>query len=142
MAQTTGQNLPLPQAPFVNSKDGTLSYDGYQYLLSLLNVNAGKIPTATVSTGLTSTGTNQATALQLSDQWNEVDTVPSGTGVLLAAYQPGQSQIVFNGDPANSLNVYPPPGFQINSIGANAAFLLAHGTRATFEFFSDSQIRT
>ncbi len=142
MAQTTGQNLPLPQAPFVNPQDGTLSYDGYQYLLSLLNANASQIPTATTSNNLVATGTNQATALQLTSQWNEVDTVPAGSGVLLSAYQPGQSQTVFNGDPSNALLIYPPPGMQIDALGVNAAYSLAAGSRITFDFTSDTQIRS
>ena len=141
MAQTTGQNLPLPQAPFVNS-DGALSYDGYQYLLSLLNSSSSQIPTATTANGLTATGTNQATALQLSSQWNEVDTVPAGSGVLLSAYQPGQSQTVFNGAPVNALAIFPPPGMEIDALGVNAAYSLAAGSRVTFDFTSDTQIRS
>lgn len=134
-----GQNLPVPQSPFVNPQSGTLSYDGYQYLLSLLAQASGS--TATVASSLTSTGTNQATALQLSSQWNEVDTVASGTGVLLSAYQAGQSQVVFN-EGTNPLLVYPAPGIQINALGNNVAFSLAAGSRGTFNFVSSTQIRT
>lgn len=141
MAQTTGRNLPPPQSPFVDPTTGVLSYDGYQYLLSLLNQASSQVPTSTVDNGLTATGKNQATALQLSSQWNEVDTVAAGTGVLLASYVPGQAQTVFNAS-ANPLNVYPPPGSQINALGANAPFVLAAGTRATFDFTSGTQIRT
>lgn len=142
MAQTTGRNLPPPQSPFVDSGSFNLSYDGYQYLLSLLAFSSSQIPTATIDNGLVSTGTNQATALLLSSQWNEVDTVPAGSGVLLASYQPGQSQVVFNGDPSQALLVYPPPGMSINALAVNVAFSLASGSRATFDFTSDTQIRT
>jgi hypothetical protein len=141
MAQTTGQNLPLPQSPFVNP-DQTLSNDGYQFLLGLLSQAESQIPTATVNQSLEATGTNQATALQLTAQWNEVVTVPSGSGVLLASFHPGQTQVVFNASSANALKVFPPPGFSINALAENAAFSLAAGARATFEFFSDTQIVT
>lgn len=135
----TGQNLPPPQSPFVDDTRN-LSYDGYQYLLSLLNATSAT--TATVATGLKATGNNQATALLLSDQWNEVDSVANaGAGVLLASYQPGQSQVVANVSGA-SIAVYPPPGMQIDSLGVNDPYTLSNGTRVTFEFFSSVQIRS
>lgn len=141
MAQTTGFNLPPPQEPFVDPKTGILSYSGYQYLLSLLSAAASSLATATTALGLTATGTNQATALQLGAQWNEVDTVAMGTGVLLSPYQVGQSQTVFNGG-AHALQVYPPPGLQIDALGDNEPYSLAAGSRIAFETWSDSQIRS
>lgn len=141
MAQTTGFNLPPPQEPFVDPKSGILSYTGYQYLLSLLNAAASSQSTSTVDTGLVATGTNQATALQLVKQWNEVDTVAPGTGVLLSAYQKGQAQTVFN-QGANALLIYPPPGSQIDALGVNVAYSLASGARVTFDFTSATQIRS
>lgn len=140
MAQTTGQNLPPPQEPFVNV-NLTLSDSGYQFQLSLLNKASSAKVTATVDQGLAATGVNQATALQLSAEWNEVDTVPAGSGVLLSAYQPGQSQTVFNLG-AHALLVYPPPGLQIDALGVNAAYSLAVGLRITFDFMSETQIRS
>lgn len=140
MAQTTGRNLPPPQSPFVD-KTLNLSEDGYQYLLSLLAKAASTLPSSTVSSGLTATGTNQATALQLSSQWNEVDTTPANSGVLLSAYATGQSQTVFN-QGVNALSIYPPPGAQIDSLGANVAYSLAPGARHTFDFISSGQIRS
>src|SRR5258708_3759511 len=142
MAQTTGRNLPPPQSPFVDPKNGTLSNDGYQFLLNLLNTAANSQATASVDTALTAMGTNQATALQLSAQWNEVDTVPVGTGVLLQSLQPGQSQTVFNQDAINALNVYPPPGFRIDNAAVNIPYALAAGLRHTFDFVSATQIRS
>src|SRR5580698_8882175 len=126
MGQQTGQNLPPPQSPFVDPQTGVLSYDGYQYLLSTVDELESQIPTATTATGLMATGTNQATALLLSSQWNEVNTVPAGTGVLLASYLPGQAQTVFN-QGTNPLLVYPPVGMQINALGQNAAFTINAG---------------
>lgn len=141
MAQTTGRNLPPPQSPFVDGKSFNLSDDGYQYLLSLLNAAANSISTSSVDSDLTATGTNQATALQLSSQWNEITTTLPGTGVLLQALQTGQSQTVFN-EGANALNVYPPPGAQIDTSAVNVPYVLGAGLRHTFDFTSASQIRS
>ena len=59
----------------------------------------------------------------------------------LSVYDPGQSQTVFNGG-ANNLNVYPPPGVQIDALGENEPYVLAPGTRLSFETWSDGQIRS
>ena len=141
MAQTTGNNLPPPQEPFVDPATGNLSNSGYQYLLSVINQANTNQATATVGGGLVATGTNQATALQLSDQWNEVDTVAAGTGVLLSAYGVGQSQLVAN-EGANALKIYPPPGMQIDAMALNQPYSLAPASRITFGFFSATQIRS
>ena len=141
MAQTNGFNLPPPQEPFVDPQTGILNYSGYQYLLSLLNSASENQPSATVATGLTATGANQATALQLGSQWNEVDVVAPGTGVLLSAYSEGQSQTVFN-QGANTLQIYPSPQSQIDSLGQNEPYMLAAGARITFDFVSAMQIRS
>ena len=141
MAQTTGRNLPPPQSAFVD-KLLNLSNDGYQYLLSLLALAGAATPTASVATGLTATGLNsQATALQLTSDWNEVDTVVAGSGVLLQFRQVGQSQTVFN-QGLSPLSVYPPPGMRIDGGDVNAAFALAAGLRHTFDFLSSTQIRS
>lgn len=142
MAQTTGQNLPLPQSPFVESPGLNLSYDGNQYLLSLIAAAATNQATSTVAQNLSATGTNQATAFQLSAQWNEVDTATlAQNGVLLSSFQQGQSQTVVNLS-GMSINVYPPPGGQIDAQLPNQAFALATGLRVTFDFFSATQIRS
>lgn len=142
MAQTSGRNLPPPQSAFVDPAPAlSLSYDGYQYLLSLLNFAAGQIPTATLSPSLVAKGATQATATTITDQWNEFDTVPAGSGALLSALQPGQSQDVFN-EGANSLKVYPPPGAQIDALAINAPYTLTAGKMQTFRTMSATQIRT
>lgn len=135
-----GRNLPPPQSAFVD-KLLNLSNDGYQYLLSLLATASSAMPTASLAPGLVATGTNQATALQLAKQWNEIDTTPIGSGVLLQALQPGQSQTVFN-QGANALNIYPAPGMKIDAMAVNVAYSLASGLRHTFDFVSATQIRS
>ena len=141
MVQTTKRNLPPPQESFVDNGTLNLSYTGYQYLLSLLSFASKAPATATVVTNLVATGANQATALQLSTQWSQVNTVASGTGVLLQLLQPGQNQTVYNGG-ANALSVYPSPGFNIDAIAANAPYSLGAGLKRTFDTWSGSQIRS
>lgn len=151
MASTVGfagRNLPPPQSPFVNAPDKdnpgknySLSYDGYQFLLNLLNTATSALSQQTVGTGLTATGATQATALQLGSQWNEIDSAPAGSGVLLAAYQPGQQQIVFNDDPSHALLVYPSPGAQINALGTNNPISLAANSFKTFYFVRPLEIK-
>jgi len=136
-----GRDLPPPQSPFVDKGTFNLSFDGYQFLLGLLNAATSALSQATVGSSLTATGVNQATALQLNAQWNEVDTVPAGGGVLLASYQPGQTQTVFNDDNSNALLVYPSPGSQINALGVNTAYSVASNTTKVFYFVKPGEIK-
>lgn len=134
-----GQNLPPPQSPFVDPKTGILSYDGYQFLLDLLSNALSGAVTASVGSALVASGTNQVTALLLSNDWNEVDS--GSGGVLLASLQQGQSQLVLN-NTGGSISVYPPPGAAIDALAVDQAFTLMDGARVTFDFFSPTQIRS
>lgn len=130
-----GANLPPPQSAFVNP-NGTLSNDGNQFLIGIQNTD-NLIETGSVDSNVKAAGTNQASATQLTSQWNQV-TSGSG-GVLLSAYQAGLQQFVANTS-GGSINVYPPPGAQINALATNAAFSLANNSTATFKFISATQI--
>ena len=133
---STGRNLPPPQDPFVDPKTGVLSNSGNLYILGLINQLTTAIPTLSVALGLKAQGATQATALQLTAQWNEVTTQSAGnTGVLLTLLQAGQSQTVFN-QSGNNINVWPPPGVQIDALGVNVPFVLANGARQTFDFLA------
>lgn len=131
-----GKNLPPPQSPFVDALLN-LSYDGYQYLLSLLNLASLAVITVTTAPNLTATGTTQATALVLSSSWNQFATVPAGSGALLEAMQDGQTQTVFNNG-ANSLKVYPPPGMSIDALPVNTPYVLGVGMMQIFNFINGS----
>lgn len=131
-----GSNLPPPQSPFVNPKDGTLSNDGNQFLIGLQNTG-GLIETGSVDESVRAAGSNQASATQLTSQWNQV-TSGSG-GVLLSSYQAGLQQFVANTS-GGGISVFPPPGAQINALGVNAAFSLSNNSSATFKFISATQI--
>lgn len=78
----------------------------------------------TVATGLVATGATQATALVLVAGWNEVDTVPVNTGVVVPTLGVGLASTVFN-EGVNSLKVYPPVGGQIDALGVNIPYPLA-----------------
>ncbi len=137
---TTGKNLPPPQSPFVDPRTGVLSSDGYLYLLGLINQLSSAIPTASVAPAIAAAGVSQATAAQLTDQWNVVDAASmTATGVLLASFQIGQYQVVFNVS-GFAIKIWPPAGSQIDALGANVAYPLNNNKMQIFNFESASQI--
>lgn len=139
---TAGNNLPTPQTPFVDPANGFLTNDGYKYLTGLINNLASAIPTASLAPGLKATGTTHATALQLASQWNVVTVASAAAnGVLLSAYQSGQEQVVFNTSGV-SINIYPPPGSQIDALGKNTAYSLGNGKMQIFNFQPSNQINS
>jgi hypothetical protein len=95
-----------------------------------------------VANNLAATGSSQADALGLNLDWNEVLSTPSGSGVILLNLQPGQTQVVYNGDAANALKVYPPSNWAIDALGVNAAYSLAHGKTQLFGCWSEQQFRS
>lgn len=91
-------------------------------------------------TSLSAAGTTQGTATELVNADNEVTTVASGAGVVLASLgSAGDTQTVFNAG-ANPLNVYPPSGKSINSLTANLPMILPIRTGCLFKFVSSSRI--
>ncbi len=83
-------------------------------------------------TGLTATGTNQATAFPLwpGNVQHEFTTVASGTGAILPTAIPAEISIHNAG--ANTLSVYPPVGGSIDGGSTNAAVTIATGITSTF----------
>ena len=98
-------------------------------------LGSGNAPLATTSIcgdtaiGLTATGTNAATALQLSAVFNAVDTTAASTGVKLQPTEAGAMVVVINNG-ASTLTVYPPTGSTIN--GTTSATIAA--TKEAFFF--------
>lgn len=85
-----------------------------------------------VITGLTATGTNQATAFLLTNSADhEFTTVAASTGAILPAGTLPSEISVFNGG-ASTLAVYPPVGGSINAGTANASVSLAAGSGLTY----------
>jgi hypothetical protein len=81
----------------------------------------------TVASGLTATGSTQATALPLGADNNAFSTVAAGTGAILPSMNPGDDITVYNGG-ANALLIYPPVGGMIKGLGTNAGYSLATAT--------------
>jgi len=75
----------------------------------------------TVTTNLTATGSTQATALLVSDDFNVVTTTAASTGVVLPATLTAGDTIIVANYGANTLSVYPPVGGKINNGTLNAA---------------------
>jgi hypothetical protein len=88
-----------------------------------------------VSPALTSSGNSQGTALLLTRPINDVTTVAASSGVVLPAATAGTRVVIRNGG-ANTLNVYPANGAQINTLGTNVAF--SHVTSTVLEFIAFS----
>jgi hypothetical protein len=117
------QVAPYAMVFFICTKAGVwyaedLAYGAY--------INGGStkanLGTVTTQTGVSAAGvSSQANATQLTAAQVQVSTVAASTaGVKLPPSQPGlQITIVNNG--ANTMNVYPASGEQINSSGANTA---------------------
>ena len=97
----------------------------------LMGAGFGGLPLAAfqdVATGLTATGTNQATAYELTAWKSSFTTVADGTGAIPSTKAgAGDSQIVYNGG-ANVLKIYPPSGAHFNQLAANASILLPTNT--------------
>ncbi len=91
-----------------------------------------------VGAGLTAAGTNQGTALALKNADNEVTTVASGTGVILYAGSPGDTQTVYNAG-TNVLTVYPPSGSKINSLPTNQGVLIQTNTACEFKCLTSTR---
>jgi hypothetical protein len=137
-------NFPPPNTPVVDTQ-GAMSIPGMAFFRALWN-RTGQLtgsPYATADT-LSSTGTTQADALALTSDWNNITTVAAGSGVILPSLTQGQIVWVFNNDPAQNLNVYPPLGasitYQSVTTGVNSPVSLAFASLLAAFYFSNTSI--
>lgn len=136
----------IPTAPLVDSNGiPTINY-GRPFLLGLWNrTGAGTGIVPVVSDPLTATGNAIGNALQLQDDWNDVETTPAGSGVAISSalnLQPGNNIWVFNGG-VNNLNVYPPSAqAQIDALGNGAPYVLVPGKLRCFQCWQSTQFRS
>jgi hypothetical protein len=98
---------------------------------------SGKYLFATVATGITAAGTDQAGATALTTERNNVTTVAANAGVRLPAAVGGEAILVVSGG-ANALKVYPATGDAIDALAANAAFTQAVGDRTVYYAVSNA----
>jgi len=120
MIQLFPTNFPPSNTP-ITDQSGNMSNAGMSFFRALWNrtgENNGSLYTP--ADALSSAGTTQADALALNADWNNITTVAPGTGILLPALTAGQMVWIFNNDPANNLNVYPPVGASITYLAVNA----------------------
>jgi hypothetical protein len=93
-------------------------------------------------TSITATGATAGTARNLTKCFSLVTTVAAGTGVRVpspgAQNISGQPVVVFN-QGANTLNVYPPSGGQIDALGVDIPDTIAAGGVARYYPTSNSQ---
>lgn len=103
--------------------------------ISTLGVSVTGTLTTTLSANVVAAGTNQGSATAITSSTNVVTT---GTGGVILTSVVGMTQEVINSLGVN-LNVYPPNGAQIGSLGANAPQILVAGQVANFTCVSSSQ---
>lgn len=94
-----------------------------------------------VNTGLTATGTTRADAYAITKTQNEFTTVASGTGCILPANAAGADITIWN-QGADTLNVYPVAGAQIDALGTNNPDTIAAGSSKRYTAMSSSYYRT
>lgn len=118
------QQVLLPEKSKWVNGDGSPTRRFFDVIRSLHNRGGANTGVGrTVGADLMAAGTGQDSALELTDDFNEV--LQGSGGVRLASLQPGQWHIVFNGLGGN-LNVYPNANGQIDALGANIAYVLAN----------------
>lgn len=134
-------NIPPPTVNAIN-KDGTFA-QSWKYLIQQLwnRTGGGSGIPNTVDNPLAAGGATQATATALTEDLNEIAPVGLGSGVMLSALKPGQSQTVFNNG-ANPLNVFPQVGVQIDTLGANLPYVLAAGKTQIYSCYGTTEIRS
>jgi hypothetical protein len=92
-----------------------------------------------VADTLTATGTDQATAYEVTTAKALFSTVASATGCRLSPQaSAGDSQVIFNAG-GNPLMVYPPVGAKVNSLPTNGGVILARNTGCEFHCMSTTQ---
>lgn len=103
--------------------------------LGFNNFTPGTIrdPSPLVTESLAAAGTTAGTATAITARFTEVSTSTpaSAEGVILPALVSGAEYTIFN-KTANTINVYPPTGMQINYGGANTAQTLAAYNTTTY----------
>lgn len=128
-----------PSSPLVDSQGIPTSAYGRQFFTQLYNrtgLGTGIVPIVTPPPFLTATGATIADALQLTQDWNDIEFGGANTGVIITPalnMQPGNDIWVFNGT-GNNKNVYPPTATdQIDALGAGNPFVLAAGKLRCFQ---------
>ena len=134
-------NFPPQITPIVDQKQQvTTPWMAFFRALYLRTGESVGTPFST-SNNLVSTGTTQATALPLVDDWNNI--TGGGFGVILPAMTMGQSITVMNNSGGN-VSIYPPLGGNLNVLGAvtptNVPYVSTAPDAVIFYYFSNTDI--
>ena len=89
---------------------------------------------------MTSAGTSQSDAAEITAANVMVTSHTAGAGVILDAHEAGFVYRVCNGSANNDLKVYPPSGTAFNGQTANEELALSAGTAAEFVVLSSTKI--
>lgn len=108
----------------VTHSAGTLTISG---MTAVTNLNVGGVLTVARADGISTAGSNQATATGLTGQISVVTTVTAGQGVRL----PDNDHMVLNRGTIN-LTVYPQTSAQVEAYGTNVAVEVAPSSSANF----------
>jgi len=92
-----------------------------------LSAGNAKAINGDVASGLTATGTNQATALAINAGVVVFGTVAGSTGAILPSGEISDDVWLYNGG-ANALTIYPDSGSKINEQATNGGVSLATAT--------------
>jgi hypothetical protein len=147
MGWTTIKNYQYrPNAPLVNADTGVPMRDGIDLVLALYNRTGGGTgsPNQVTQETVPAAGNSLDTATMLTQDWNDVSPVATGTGVSIpqAMLVPGADITVLNSG-ANTLNIHPPSSdVQIDALGAGSPYQLASGASRTFRCWSPTQLRS
>lgn len=89
---------------------------------------------------ISSSGSTQSGAYQLTSFSNRLGTVASGSGVMLPPMQPGMNIFIANDDAANAGTVYPstlePQTTTIDGVAAATGVVITHAKRDIFTCFN------
>ena len=95
--------------------------------------------TQSVAASVTSTGVTQGAAVALTKQLNVITTSINGANSAVLPTPTAGTSIKIVNTSANSVNVFPASGGTINSLAANAAFVLTANSRVEFSASSSTQ---
>lgn len=134
---TNAANGTAPEISATGSADAnvdlklTAKGSGAVNSTSNFTISSGKALNVSTANSLTAAGTNQATALALTNDVNVVSTAAANAGVVLPTPTAGRKVVVVNRG-ANTLNVYPASTHQIDALGTNAAITVRTNQQMTF----------
>jgi hypothetical protein len=121
--------LLSPTVAWLN-QDQTPVVSFYNLIRALYNRTGGQsgVPFQ-ASANLAAAGSTQATATAATLDYNEFTS--GAGGAILAALQPSQFQVVYNGIGGN-LSVYPATSGEIDALGVNSPYTLGSGKTQIF----------